>query len=206
MNLRKEAPPKLPVTGCPNVPATGNRILFGQRPLRATFDRDYESIVYLDDRSSWVMMRIARRLAIAAILVCAAGSPPSLFAACGTPGRLTPANTALLASNAGGVCGFASSGCSFGQSITLSVETFGADLSCTPHTFNWDFGDGIQATTTTRTVVHVYSQPGVYTPRVTITGADTMQLDGSATPTLLPWVLSALGAALASIGVLAIRR
>jgi len=64
---------------------------------------------------------------------------------------------------------------------TFTVLGAGADISCTPHTFFWDFGDGTTITTMTRSVVHSFAAPGTYTVSVQLSGLDTVQLDGTMT-------------------------
>ena len=59
--------------------------------------------------------------------------------------------------------------CTLGEAIQFSVAGFGYDFSCSTHTFQWNFGDGIISNA--RSPTHVYVSSGVYLMTVTITSA-----------------------------------
>lgn len=92
---------------------------------------------------------------------------------------LTASNTLLTWTGGGGQCTPSTGPCAVGMDITFSVQTFGVDLSCANHTFDWNFGDGTTSTTTAPMVSHRYLVPGTYAVSVRVTGADTLQLDGT---------------------------
>jgi len=100
-----------------------------------------------------------------------------------------------------------------GKSTTFEVRPFTRTLSCTFHTYEWNFGDGTAPVFAGSLVNHEYVAPGRYTVSVTINGVDTIQLDGSVlilsgpvdvlapVPSLSPVFLLMLAMALAGIGV-----
>jgi len=59
--------------------------------------------------------------------------------------------------------------CTIAESINFAAGAIGYDFSCKLHTFQWDFGDGTTATTTSIATAHTYASPKTYNVSLTIT-------------------------------------
>ena len=125
----------------------------------------------------------------------------------------------MVWSDISGTCTPAGGACGAGETVSFSLQTFGADLSCFPHTFEWNFADGSTHTSAVPAVSHVFSGPGTYSVTVRVTGADTIQLDGTASlvitkqvvvsaafPVLSQVAIAALALTIATAGVLKLAR
>jgi PKD domain len=97
----------------------------------------------------------------------------------GTPTRLTRTN--LFVSSASGTAScMPPASCTAGQSVTFTIQPYGVQLDCCPHSFDWDFGDGTTTTTSALVVTHLYNTPGPYNVKVHVHGCgDEVQLDGT---------------------------
>jgi PKD repeat protein len=89
----------------------------------------------------------------------------------GTSGCGTITNLSLFIDyhNGNNTCGPLMTGqCSAGEPVTFTIAQFGGyDMTCAPHTFDWDFGDG-SPHASTKDVVHLYAAAGTYTAKCTV--------------------------------------
>jgi 6-phosphogluconolactonase (cycloisomerase 2 family) len=70
---------------------------------------------------------------------------------------------------------------SFGSAISASTASFDASASSdsdgTVETYNWDFGDGVTATTSTPTANHTYAASGTYVTTLTVADNENCSTD-----------------------------
>jgi hypothetical protein len=131
---------------------------------------------------------------------------------------LTPPNTFITFSGETSACSQSQApACQSGETIAFAVQAFNANLSCQPHTFSWNFGDG--ATATGLHVAHSYTGGGTYVTSVAV-GSPNGQFTVPAsinvagppfvpapvpTPALSPALLAMLGVALVLVARIASR-
>jgi len=87
-----------------------------------------------------------------------------------------------------GDCNVVSGNCSAKSDVAFAMSVFGYDVTCAPHTFSWDFGDGGHSTAAAPT--HRYTADGTYRVTAHVTnGGQTVDLTATvkvvgATPSL----------------------
>lgn len=134
---------------------------------------------------------------------------------CLPPPLLTPDNIGLFASDSSGACDSQGSTCPVGN-VTLQVVTLPSTGVISPcggiYSFHWQLGDGTDVTTSTQTLDHLFSTPGLYTNTVTVTpetgGPATttrLLLITQAVPAMSPFPLVLLLLSLVLVGLAATR-
>jgi PKD repeat protein len=148
------------------------------------------------------------RIGFTALVVLAAFAG-HVHGQCGSVPPLTTSNVVLSFTDAAALC--TPTSCPSGENIDFVLQAFGTDFSCSPHTFDWNFGDGTLITTTVPTAPHVYTAVGVYNVTVHIKNPESeLTLSRSLTvsssiPTLSGCVTLALGLLLGIVGLWLIR-
>lgn len=105
-----------------------------------------------------------RRVLIALVVLTL--TVPAIAAECPS----TPLDPATMSITVGGYdCPEA---CQINAPTTFAVNAPGVDLTCPPATFEWNFGDGATATSSTPSTTHAFSDFGSFTTTVRVVRTD----------------------------------
>jgi PKD repeat protein len=81
----------------------------------------------------------------------------------GLCGTMTPDVNVYITFNGDG-CNAVTGNCSAKADVAFAVNSTGYDFECAPHTYTWDFGDGVHSTG--KTPAHRYTANGAFTVKV----------------------------------------